>query len=477
MGEQPTYSVIRADVENYLLSAYPWQLRDRNLVEQQLRERLQDPQADPEANARELEQISRSDFADWLRQKGLFTQTEVNQLADSLETIRREMLVALQAASEREKLVSLHRDVEQYILLTPREELTPEAIHGSLAGILDDPNGDYAQLSARLSQFDRGMFEGLLHQRQNLEPEAVPGIAQEMMLARDRLLDRAQDRERSAREKAEDLWNKIQGYLQNTSNLQGSNLEHELSLLLKDPEAGAAALRLRASRYNREELVRTLATRGDLSEAQVNDLLDRVERNWTRIRFAPQRLAGQLQAQYEQTTSAIADYLRNTGREELNPEGIQRDLSRLLSEPKAGAKAIQHRLAAMDRETLVQLLAQRQDLSEEQVNQIIDEVLGTLRRLANSPRRLASRAQQRAINFRDSLQDYLRNTGREELNPLGIQRDLKLLLHDPQAGAESLKERLAAMDRDTLVALLSQRQDMSEEDANRIVAQVLGRAR
>jgi len=53
----------------------------------------------------------------------------------------------------------------------------------------------------------------------------------------------------------------------------------------------------------------------------------------------------------------------------------------------AGAR---DRLSQVDRETLVKLLSQREDLSEEQVNQIIDQVQEAIRALSNA-RRLAKR--------------------------------------------------------------------------------------
>ena len=64
--------------------------------------------------------------------------------------------------------------------------------------------------------------------------------------------------------------------------------------------------------------------------------------------------------------------------------------------------------------------------------------------------------------LRQKVEEYLRNTNKEELNPEGIQRDFKTLLEDPQAGVDVLKERFSQFDRDTLVQLLSQRQDLSE---------------
>jgi len=63
------------------------------------------------------------------------------------------------------------------------------------------------------------------------------------------------------------------------------------------------------------------------------------------------------------------------------------------------------------------------------------------------------------LDFEANLENYLRNT-KEELNPEGIKRDLQLLLNDPRAGLGNLGDRLKQFDRSTLVALLSQREDI-----------------
>ena len=169
----------------------------------------------------------------------------------------------------------------------------------------------------------------------------------------------------------------------------------------------------------------------------------------------------------------IARYLRQTGKPELNPAGIQRDLQTLMDDPAAGAAAIRDRLAAMDRDTLVQLLSQRNDLSEDEVNQIIDDILAAIRKVLKAPQRLAKRAQQEIISFEQGLEDYLRNTDKAALSPEGIKRDLQLLLEDPQLGSDRLGQRLATVDRDTVIALLAQRPDMTREEAAAVVDRVL----
>ena len=67
---------------------------------------------------------------------------------------------------------------------------------------------------------------------------------------------------------------------------------------------------------------------------------------------------------------------------------------------------------------------------------------------------------------------YLDSLDRPELAYAGIKRDINVLFDDPQAGFDALKDRFSSVDRDTLVAVMSSRQDISEADANRIISQI-----
>jgi hypothetical protein len=469
------FSTVRADVENYLLNTPSWKM-NRQSIEREFRDVIYDAEADPGTVAAELEQLNRSDFADLLQQKGLYTQKEIREISNLLESIRLEVLTEARAAEERGRSLALFQEVEQYLLTTPKEDLTPEKIQLNFKPILEDPDADYGQLRTRLAQFDRPTFERLLIQRHDLTRAEADEIIAQLENGHDRAVRESQELQEAAKAQIEAQWLKVQSLLRGTgkAELNPDHINRELKMLLDNPQAGLAALRARAARFDRDTLVQLLNQREDLSEEQINQTLDQIERVWTRVSHTPQKIAGKAKEQYDQATSAIADYLRNTGKEELNPEGIKRDLTTLLNNPRAGAYALGARLARVDRDTLVKLLSQRQDLSEEQVNQIIDQVQSTIRSIVKAPRRLATRTQRQVQDFQSAIGEYLRNTGKEELNPEGIKRDVQLLLHDPRAGMSSLSDRLSQFDRSTLVSLLSQREDISEEDVNRIVDQILG---
>ncbi|NEU72990.1 MFS transporter [Hassallia byssoidea VB512170] len=466
--KQP-FSPIRADVENYLHNTYAWQL-SREKIAEEFRDVIYDAAADPGTVKREVERLSKQDFANILTERGLLTQAEIERIVNQLEVIRQQVLVEVTAAEEREIVLDLQRRVESYLLVTPKADLTPEAIQQNFKPLLEDSDADYETLSRRLSQFDRQEMRDILLQRNDIQPEEADRILDQLENQRDQALIESKGLADQAKYQAETLWLNLESYLRNTGKgeLNPDGIRADLKTLLDDPQAGISSIRARLSRFDRDTLVQLLSQRQDLSEDQVNQAIDTIEQSWSSVRQAPQALADKAKEQYDSTTSAIADYLRNTGKQELNPEGIQRDLNRLFENPQEGAMALRRRLSQVDRDTLVKLLSQRKDLSEEQVNQVIDSVQTSIRDIVRAPRRLATRTQQRVETFQAYLQEYLRQTGKEELNPEGIKRDLQLLLHDPRVGMESLTERLSHFDRSTIIALLKIREDITDEEAAQI---------
>ncbi|MBG1262284.1 MFS transporter [Nostoc commune] len=463
------YSPIRADVENYLHNTYAWQLSQEKIA-QEFRDVLYDPAADPGIVRRELERLSRNDFANILQQRGLLTQAQIQRIADQLEAVRKDVLVIVTGIEEREIVQDLQRAVESYLLVTPKADLTAEGIEQNFKPLLQDPDADYETLTLRLAHLERQEIRAILLERNDVQLYEVDSILDELEKQRDRALVESKGLAEQAQYQAETLWLNVESYLRNTgkSELNPDAIRAEFKKLLEDPQAGISSIRARLSRFDRDTLVQLLSQRQDLSEDQVNQTINAAEESWHNIRHTPQAVVDKAKEQYDSVTTTIADYLRNTGKQELNPEGIGRDLTKLFENPKEGAVALRRRLSQVDRDTLVKLLSQRQDLSEQQVNEIIDSTQNSIRNFVRAPRRLATRTQQRAETFKAYLEEYLRQTGKEELNPEGIKRDLQLLLHDPRVGVETFSDRLSHFDRSTIIALLKIREDISDEEAARI---------
>ena len=463
----------KADVENYLLNTQPWHL-NRETIKQEFRDVIYDPEASPGAVLRQLELFNPDYFVGILGRREGFTQEQAAEIAEQLEAVRQEVLEIVQAAAGEEQSQDLRSRIENYLRSTGKEELNPEGIERDFQALLEDREAGFEALRDRLSQFNRDTLVQLLGQREDFSPEEADQLIGRLESSRDRVISRAQELQEQAKSKAQELRQRVEDYLRNTNKeeLNPEAIEREFQTLLNDPEAGFKALRERLSQFDRDTLVQLLSQRQYLSEEQINQAIDRIESVRDNIIHAPQIVADKAKEQYEEVTAKIGEYLRSTNLEELDPEGISRDLTKLLENPKEGALALRERLSQVDRETLVKLLSQREDLSEEQINRTIDRVQDSIRSIVKSPRRLASRAQKTVRDFQGSLENYLRNTDKEALNPEGIKRDLQLLFSEPGMGMQSLGDRVKHFDRDTLVALLSQREDISQEEANRIADQI-----
>ncbi|MBE9214442.1 MFS transporter [Plectonema cf. radiosum LEGE 06105] len=470
---QASTNPIKADVQEYILNSFPWHF-NRLTLKDEFKEVIYDTSADPTKVKQQLEEIDREYLNNLLKQRQELSEVRVKEIVQQMEEIRSEVLQTLGEAAEKETSKNLRSQIEQYLNSTSKEELNPSAIKQDFSKLLEDSQANFDELKNRLQQFNRDDLVKVLSQRQDISQEEADNIVGQLENTRDNVLNRAQELQQQATNKANELQEKVENYLLNTNKeeLNPEEIKRDFKALIDEPELGAKLLRQRLAQFDRDTLVKLLSQRQDLSEEEVNQKIDQLFSVRDNVLQAPQKVAEKTKQQYEQTVEKLSEYLRNTDQEELNPEGIKRDLQKLLDEPKQGASALRDRLSQIDRETLVKLLSQRQDLSEEQVNQVIDNLQDTITDIVKAPRRLAKRTSERVANFQADIEEYLRSTDKQELNPEGIKRDLQLLLQDPRSGIENLGSRISQFDRDTLVSVLSQREDISEEEANQIADQI-----
>jgi hypothetical protein len=473
-SDSDRYSVVKADVENYLLNAYPWQLNPTRM-QTEFRDVIYDPMADPGMMRQELMGLNRSQFTDLLASRGLLTQAEIDRVSRQLETVRCQILGEVSERYRIEATKDVQAKIYTFLQHTPREELLSDMGDRAFQSLLDDPYADSDDLQERFAPFSYDAFTQALTARNDLSEAEVNAIASRLEGTMNTVRADATGLQSAAKARVDNQWQALQHYLRNTNKaeLNPEGIKADLKTLLNEPDAGIHRLRQRFAQFDRDTLVQLLNQRQDLSEADINRTLDQAESTWHQSIHAPAALTAQAKVKYDEASSTIERYLLETGKPELNPEGIRRDLQLLVSQPGAGIQAVRDRLSAMDRDTLVQLMSQREDMSEAEANQVIDNVLGTIRDTLRMPQRVARRAQAQVISFETALEDYLRNTDKAALNPDDIKRDLKLLLEDPRLGAERLQTRLSHIDRDTVVALVAQRPDMTQAEAEAAVDQVL----
>jgi ElaB/YqjD/DUF883 family membrane-anchored ribosome-binding protein len=367
---------------------------------------------------------------------------------------------------------TIKADVEEYILNSFPWHFNRITIQDEFKEVIYDRDANPSSVRRQLEELNEEYLTNLLQQRGDLSEVRIKEISELLQNTKNEVLETVKQTE--TREQSQNISTRLEDYLRSTNKeeLNPEKIEQNLTKLLEDPKGSFEDLKEQFSQINRDTLVGLLAARSDLNEEEANNIVSQFEQTRDNLLNRASELQEQAKAKANELRQRVEDYLRNTNKEELNPEGIKRDLKTLLEDPEVGISALRARFSQFDRDTLVKLLSQRQDLSEEQINRAIDSVQQAIDNIVKAPRRLTNRATQKVVEFEANLENYLRNTNKEELNPEAIKRDLQLLLSSPRAGVSSLGERISKFDRSTLVSLLSQREDISSEEANRIVERI-----
>jgi hypothetical protein len=73
-------------------------------------------------------------------------------------------------------------------------------------------------------------------------------------------------------------------------------------------------------------------------------------------------------------------------------------------------------------------------------------------------------------NYVRKIEDYLRSTERDELNPEAIRHDIEEIIQHPNHAQEILSRRANQMDRSTMVALLENQKKMDHDKAEKLVS-------
>ncbi|MBW4515705.1 MAG: MFS transporter [Timaviella obliquedivisa GSE-PSE-MK23-08B] len=472
LKKEAPYSVIRADVEDYLLNTYSWQLTPES-IQKDFRAIIYDEFADASSVRREVEMLNQQEFANLLQSRGVFVQDQITRLAQTLETVRLDVLREVSEIEETEKAYSLKTQLEDFLRSSPKEGLVNSpALGASLRPILQDSEAE--KLRSRLVPFNRDFLIDLLNSRNDLTTTEVAQITTEIERAFEVAVADAQGVQQAMQTRVSTQWQRVEDYLRNTGKeeLNPEGIQRDLQKLVDDPQVGLSRLRDRASHLDRDTLVKLLSQRNDLSESEVNNIIDQYQSTLQNILKAPRRLATRTQSKVRDFKTGLEDYLRNTQKEELSPEGIQRDLKTLMSDPRLGIEKLGDRLSHVDRSTLIALLSQRQDLSEAEANAIVDRVLATRDQLMAQMQAVQHQVQAAVERVLDRVRNYLNSLDRPELNYDGIKQEVRTLFDDPQAGFDSLRDRLSSFDKDTLIALLSSRDDISKADAERVFEQI-----
>ncbi|NJN88002.1 MAG: MFS transporter, partial [Leptolyngbyaceae cyanobacterium SL_7_1] len=278
-SESEPFSVVRADVENYLLNNYFWQMTPEAL-ERDFRDVLYDPQADPTTVRRELEGLGHEFFVDLLRSRGLLTASQIDTLSWKLEGIRQDVLEGVIVIEETQKSQELEMLIDGYVRLAPRETLlNQDALAQDFKPMLEDADVGADRLGDRFGKFDQATLLTFLNQRADLSFEEKQQVAASLERIFAIVIADATNVQEAAKARVSAQWQKLEDYLRHTGRgeLNPEGIKRDLQTLLDDPQAGAHDLQVRLSHFDRNTLVTLLSQRQDMSEADANRVVNQVE--------------------------------------------------------------------------------------------------------------------------------------------------------------------------------------------------------
>lgn len=271
-------------------------------------------------------------------------------------------------------------------------------------------------------------------------------------------------------------YRKIRGEL--TAMLDDASIE-----ITASPDQHSATARIRTgtgARSAAEMKGAAQAAAGKAKEAagKVRDEVRSDKATAEKIADTMMELAGMSREEAEDYRHKVEDYLSRTGKQELNPEGIKRDIDRLVSgNPSAGIDGILARLKDIDRSTITSILAQRKDMNRDEATRVVDMVAGTVSSLKSryegSRTSSAGGGEKTGGSIEARMRSYLDSLDNPELHYDNVMADFQALLNNPKTGAQSLIHVLETVDREDLKQMITQSgMDVSEEDVDRTIGRI-----
>ena len=182
----------------------------------------------------------------------------------------------------------------------------------------------------------------------------------------------------------------------------------------------------------------------------------------------------------------VEQYLRRSGREEVNPDRLKEDLNNILNNPREAPSVIKARTSQIDRSTIKAVLSS-DGISEEKAEKILsiaEEVLTQIKsRSDETQSRISTKGKEMGQESRakleeqrsraeQAIQNWFNRMNQPELEYDQIKRDIEHMMDDPKAAPHILRNRLSRLDRDSLISLLSNNKRISREQAENMVTKI-----
>lgn len=192
-------------------------------------------------------------------------------------------------------------------------------------------------------------------------------------------------------------------------------------------------------------------------------------------------------AQGREYRQKVAEYLRSTHRQEIQPETLEADLENILENPKSAPQVVQARVSQLDRATLKSMLTSSDGMDDQKAEKYLNKAESVIQKIkskaggvqgeagAKSEQKKAetqAQKEEKKAKAEHAVKEWFNQMNREELQYDKVRHDVQLIMDDPKVAPQVLQRRLNRMDRDSLIALISNNPKISREQAEKMVSKI-----
>ena len=173
--------------------------------------------------------------------------------------------------------------------------------------------------------------------------------------------------------------------------------------------------------------------------------------------------------QIDQYQDKIKNALQNTDNKELQPDKLEQDIRKIMDEPGQATNILKSKATAMDRQTLIKILAS-QNMNESEAEKYVDKVEGVLKKVSSYLGSAGSQASSKKEGIQAQIKSMFSGggDGSSSFSMDKIYSDFTSIFQSSGDGGADLQYKLQHYNKDEMTALVAQKTGMSRTESESI---------
>lgn len=216
--------------------------------------------------------------------------------------------------------------------------------------------------------------------------------------------------------------------------------------------------------------------------SELKDIAQKDVSNEEKVKQGIEQLTPADKQQVEKYQGQIKKALENTNKKELQPDQLEQDLKRILNEPKEATSIAKSKASALDRDTLVKILAS-QDMSEQEADKRVSQAEKVLNKVSsffgNGTEKASNKAegQKQAVKqnlegVTDKIKGIFSGSGGGSLDLKQIYSDFTGIFQSSGGGAD-LQYKLKNYNKEEMTVFITNRTSMDRAEAEKIADKIV----